>query len=320
MPVAFHEQGMSYHTRTRSIVGITLVFALIMSAPRAPGEVDVSLSLETAAGYDSARYQEPEDEGDALFSIVPSGELTWFATDTTEINAGMIWRRNEFTESRFARTDSFSGYLALYRTGSLLDGGLSLTRGGYRDDAMPAYDQQWFSVSPHLRATDAEARQYFLNASVTYRSYDSLETAKGDRQSGTHWDARPGLGWPLSLRSSVWVEGYIEGNGSNEESDEYTGYGAGIGSTCTPWPRVKAWLLAQLGSRDYANDSVRTTVNRENQPTFLEGYLSYRLHPGVELFTSGRWNAYDSPEDEREYGDWLLLAGIRLVHDFLLGR
>lgn len=292
------------------------LLAVVVIAPHVAGTTEVFLSpqCETHAGYDSNRYRTEEAEGSSFLALKPSLELNVFITETVDINGFAFHQRNEFLREGFTHSETSGGTIIIHRGSGVWDTGISISGLVYRDAGVTENGITQVGVSPRIAYTHIIGTRYSLEAFLGGSQYESLEAFDRKTVNGVLWALRPRAQWPASLPVSLWAEGFMEGASSDEEGDEYDGYGLSVGLDYTPSGPLSTAFGLRYGSYRQRG---RTGSLRDAFSTNIS--LSYRANTWTEIQTTAGGGTFWNRSGGFSYDRWQLGIALRLVYDLEIG-
>ena len=282
-------------------------------------ELYLSPRADLLVGYDSNRLTGDVNEGSGFLAGSPKLEVTHFASETIELSGLLSYERKEYLRDGFSYTQASRAHVGLWYMGGAWEGGFTLAAGGQDDGAVPTEDATWYALSPGVTFADLRGRRYSLSTSVTAYSYESRQSAEGESAGGTRWSLRPGAVWPLLPRTSVWAEVWLEWFSSAGDTEEYRGGGIAVGLDYLPPSRARAGVSAEVGVRDYDDQSGDDTRGTDGRSSSVRAWYALRLSSRVEFVLRGNAGTYWSNDRAAEYDRWQLQVGLSLADDFQLG-
>jgi hypothetical protein len=306
----------------RHLTGATVCLTLALRGLLVEGagaEAFLSPHVESVVWYESGRPATEGSGGSGFLGISPILQLTHFASEAVELSGLLSCERREYLRDGLSHTRTSQAVIGLRHAGGAWEGGFTLAAGDHDDGAVSAEDATWYALSPGIAIADLRGRRYSLSASVATYSYESRETSEGGATNGTQWSLRPGVLWPLTPKTSVWGEVWLELFSSAEEAEDYRGGGLALGLNYAPPARAKASVSVQLGIRDYEGKAGDNTLRTDGRASSVMAWYALRLTSRVELIVQGKAGTYWSNDRASDYDQWQLQAGLSLADDFQIG-
>jgi len=296
----------------RFAICLLLIALSVLSA--VAGDVFVTSRLETRAGYENNRLEEPgSGQGTPFWQATPGFEITAFS-EKTETSLLLHYRRTQYTESGFEFKDEVSAFTQWRYFGGRNEVGASVGGKLYRDKALPADDCASWHARPYVvRTLGGLPAELSLAATFRQTFYDTSVYASTADRADSCWDVRPGLRYHLSRQVTVWAELYGEGNESDALEAEYSGLGGVVGCDVRPAARLDVGAWARTGTRRY--DGKVEGEDRSDTPSRVGAWATYRPRPWMELFSSVDWESFASTIDDSEYSWWQVGGGVRFVFE-----
>lgn len=282
-------------------------------------EVFLSPHVESVVGYESGRPATDGSGGSGFLGISPILQLTHFASEAVELSGLLSCERREYLRDGLSHTRTSQAVIGLRHAGGAWEGGFTLAAADHDAGALAAEDATWYALSPGIAFADLRGRRYNLSASVATYSYQSRETSEGGDTNGTQWSLRPGVLWPLTPKTSVWGEVWLELFSSAEEAEDYRGGGIALGLSYAPPSRGRAGVSGELGIRDYQGQAGDSTLRADGKASSIKAWYALRVTSRVELVVRGEAGTYWSNDRSSDYDQWQLQAGLRLADDFQIG-
>lgn len=298
-------------------VALWPVVIALSTTPADAGDSFVTPRLECQAGYEHNRLAESDGgAGTPFWQTSPGLDLTVFGEET-ELSVLLDYRHTQYARSGLESKDESSAFAQWRHFHGPNEVGASVGGGSYADLALPDDDSFFWQASSYgIRTLDGVPVELSLKATFRQTFYDA--DASGTDRDDSRLDVRPGLRWHMCRRVTVWTELYAERNASSAPDAGYSGLGAAVGCEVRPAARLAAGAWAQVGTRPY--DERVDGASRNDTPGRVGGWASYRLRPGLELFTSATWASFASTVAANDYSWWQTGAGVRLSFEHQLRR
>lgn len=284
--------------------GLTAVSSDIFVIPR----------IETQSGYDNNRSGESSGgEGSPFWQASPGLDVMILG-EKTETSFFFDYHRTQYTESDLESRDEASAVAQLRYLGGRNEAGINFGGGLYSDKAFPEDNCTFWKARPYfVRTLESLPVELILNADFRQMFYDISAYTSTSSRVDSLVCVRSALRWNESRFVTLWTEIYAEYNASDALEAEYSGFGGVLGCELHPTPRLNCGAWAGIGTRSYEQTTDGT--NRRDTPLPVAIWMTYRLRPWLELFSTANWETNASTIPENDYSRWQVGCGLRILFE-----